>query len=152
MNGQVTIRRMEISDYTEIYELWQGIHGFGIRSLDDSREGVERFIKRNPDTSMVAVCENRIIGSILCGHDGRRACFYHVCVHESFRKQGIGQQMVKACLTALNEEKINKVNLIAFTSNEVGNRFWQGLGWSYRNDVNYYECVLNEKNVTEFRP
>lgn len=146
------IRQMKIEDYESVHALWMEIHGFGIRSMDDSKEGVERFIRRNPTTSMVAEADGRIIGSILCGHDGRRGCLYHVCVQEAYRKHGIGQKMVAACLEALKKEKINKVNLIAFQKNEVGNRFWQGLGWSYREDVNYYECVLNEENVTNFNP
>lgn len=149
--GQMAcIRRMTMEDYDEVHALWMGIHGFGIRSLDDSREGVERFLHRNPDTSMAAVVDGKIVGAILCGHDGRRGCLYHVCVKEEYRKQGIGQQMVRACLAALQEEHINKVNLIAFRTNEIGNRFWQGLGWSFREDVNYYECVLNEENVTVY--
>lgn len=146
------IRQMKIEDYDKVHNLWMEIHGFGIRSIDDSKEGVERFIRRNPTTSMVAEVEGRIVGSILCGHDGRRGCLYHVCVQENYRKHGIGQKMVAACLEELKKEKINKVNLIAFQKNEVGNRFWQGLGWSYREDVNYYECVLNEENVTTFNP
>ncbi|MBO5071216.1 MAG: GNAT family N-acetyltransferase [Roseburia sp.] len=149
---QAVIRVMTMDDYEEVYALWMSIHGFGIRSIDDSREGVERFVRRNPTTSMVAMLNGKIIGAILCGHDGRRACLYHVCVQEEYRKNGIGQQMVKACLAALKEEKVNKVNLIAFQKNEIGNRFWQKLGWSFRMDVNYYECVLNEENVTTFNP
>ncbi len=146
------IRQMKIEDYDKVHNLWMEIHGFGIRSMDDSKEGVERFIRRNPTTSMVAEIDGRIVGSILCGHDGRRGCLYHVCVQENYRKHGIGQKMVGACLEELKKEKINKVNLIAFQKNEVGNRFWQGLGWTYREDVNYYECVLNEENITTFNP
>jgi ribosomal protein S18 acetylase RimI-like enzyme len=148
----LVIRVMTMEDFDEVHALWMEIHGFGIRSVDDSKEGIERFIRRNPDTSMVAVQDGRIVGAILCGHDGRRGCLYHVCVREAYRKHGIGQKMVTACLDALRKEKINKVNLIAFQNNEVGNRFWQGMGWSFRNDVNYYECILNENNITKFNP
>ena len=148
----ITYRAMTIEDYEGVYALWMTIHGFGIRSIDDSKEGIEKFLKRNPTTSVVALDGERVIGSILCGHDGRRGCLYHVCVKESYRKHGIGQRLVQACLEALKEEHINKVNLIAFQKNEVGNRFWRGLGWTYRDDVNYYECVLNEENVTTFNP
>ena len=42
------IRQMTIEDYEGVYALWMKIHGFGIRSIDDSKEGVERFLKRNP--------------------------------------------------------------------------------------------------------
>lgn len=148
--SQFTIRAMTIDDYEEVYALWMEIRGFAMRSIDDAKEGVERFVRRNPTTSMVAVSDGKIVGAILCGHDGRRGCLYHVCVKESYRKHGIGQKMVEACLAALKEEHINKVNLIAFKNNEVGNRFWQGLGWTFREDVNYYECVLNENNKTTY--
>ena len=71
MSKEYTIRVMTLEDYDEVYALWMGIHGFGIRSIDDSKEGVERFLKRNPTTSMVAVADGKIVGAILCGHDSR---------------------------------------------------------------------------------
>ena len=70
---------MTMEDYDGVYALWMTIQGFGIRSIDDSREGVDKFLKRNPTTSVVALDGDKIVGSILCGHDGRRASFYHVC-------------------------------------------------------------------------
>ena len=146
----VTSRPMTIEDYDGVYELWMSIHGFGIRSIDDSREGVDRFIKRNPEISMVAVDEDSITGAILCGHDGRRGCFYHVCVREDYRKRGIGKQMAVECMRALQKEQINKVSLIAFKSNEVGNAFWKSVGWTFREDLNYYDFTLNDANITKF--
>ena len=68
---EIKIRPMTMKDYDEVYALWMTIKGFGIRSIDDSREGTERFLKRNPTTSMVAEVGNKIVGGILCGHDGR---------------------------------------------------------------------------------
>lgn len=147
---QYVIRVMTIEDYPGVYELWMSIHGFGIRSIDDSKEGVERFLKRNPTTSMVAVSGEKIVGAILCGHDGRRGCFYHVCVHEKYRLNGIGRAMAVRCMRALQEEKINKVSLIAFKSNEIGNHFWKDAGWTFREDLNYYDFTLNEANITKF--
>ncbi len=145
-----TIREMKLEDYDRVYELWMGIKGFGIRSIDDSREGVERFITRNPTTSIVAELEGAVVGAILCGHDGRRGCFYHVCVREDCRKHGIGKAMAVAAMKALQAEKINKVCLIAFTDNAVGNQFWKSVGWTFRNDLNYYDFTLNEENITRF--
>ena len=144
------IRKMEISDYSQVKELWMTIHGFAIRSIDDSYEGVERFLKRNPDTSVVAIEDGRIVGAILCGHDGRRGCLYHVCVHEAYRLRGIGKAMVVFCMEALKKEHINKVSLIAFTRNDVGNAFWRQIGWVRREDLNYYDFTLNEANITAF--
>ncbi|MBO5303639.1 MAG: GNAT family N-acetyltransferase [Lachnospiraceae bacterium] len=147
---QYTIREMVIEDYPKVYDLWMSIKGFGIRSIDDSKEGVERFIRRNPTTSIVAEADGKVVGAILCGHDGRRGCFYHVCVHEDYRKHGIGKEMAVAAMRALQAEQINKVCLIAFTDNEVGNHFWRKVGWTFREDLNYYDFTLNDKNITKF--
>ena len=144
------IREMMIEDYEQVFALWKTIHGFGIRSVDDSKEGIERFLKWNPGLSVVAEEEGQIIGAILCGSDGRRGCLYHVCVHRDYRRRGIGKEMVVQCMKALKELHINKVSLIAFTKNDVGNVFWKEIGWTKREDLNYYDFGLNEKNITAF--
>ena len=146
----MNVRAMTKEDYDGVKALCMTIHGFGIRSVDDSREGVERFLERNPGLSVVAEEEGSIIGAILCGHDGRRGCLYHVCVHEAHRLRGIGKAMVVHCMNALKAEKINKVSLIAFTRNDVGNAFWKQIGWTKREDLNYYDFTLNEDNITAF--
>ena len=144
------IRVMTKEDYDGVRALWMKIKGFGIRSIDDSREGVERFLRRNPTTSVVAVEDGKIVGSILCGHDGRRGCFYHVCVDEAYRMRGIGKAMVVMAMEALKEEGINKVSLIAFTKNDIGNAFWNTIGWTKREDLNYYDFTLNTNNIIAF--
>ena len=146
-----TVRTMRTEDYEGLYALWKTIRGFGMRSLDDSREGVERFLRRNPTTSVVAVDgEGAIVGGILCGDDGWRGCLYHVCVWEDWRRQGIGKAMVVHCMNALKAEQVNKVSLIAFTANDIGNAFWKCIGWTRREDLNYYDFTLNEANITAF--
>ncbi len=146
----ILIREMTIEDYDQVYALWMQISGFGIRSIDDSYEGVERFLKRNPSTSVVAVQNGRIVGSVLCGHDGRTGYFYHVCVADDYRKRGVGHRMVHYAMRALQAEGINKVSLVAFKNNTVGNEFWNNVGWTRRDDFNYYDFVLNEENITRF--
>ncbi|MCM1039643.1 MAG: GNAT family N-acetyltransferase [Roseburia sp.] len=144
------VRTMTIEDYDEVRALWMTIKGFGIRSVDDSREGVEAFLRRNPLTSVVDVEDGKIVGSILCGHDGRRGCLYHVCVAQDYRMRGIGKAMVVFCMNALKKEHVNKVSLIAFTRNDIGNAFWKQIGWTKREDLNYYDFTLNEDNITAF--
>ena len=144
------VRTMNIDDYDEVSRLWHKIKGFSIRSIDDSREGVERFLQRNPETSVVAVEDSKIVGAILCGHDGRRGCMYHVCVDPEYRMRGIGKSMVVFAMNALKKENISKVYLIAFTKNDVGNTFWRCIGWTKREDLNYYDFVLNTENIERF--
>jgi len=140
------VRIMCPEDYEDVFTLWKKIKGFAIRSMDDSKDGVTRFLTRNPNTSVVKVLDGRIVGSILCGHDGRRGCFYHVCVDPDYRMRGIGKEMVGFALEALAQEGIGKVNLIAFTDNITGNAFWKELGWTKREDLNYYDYTLNTEN------
>lgn len=147
---EYALRVMNIEDYEAVYALWNTIHGIGLRSLDDSRDGIGRFLQRNPTTSVVAECDGKIVGAILCGHDGRRGCLYHVCVHEDYRKRGIGKAMAVFCMKALQAERINKVSLIAFRRNEIGNAFWKSVGWTFRDDLNYYDFGLNDENITRF--
>ena len=148
--SDVRILPMREEDYDAVRALWLTIRGFGIRALDDSRGDVARFIRRNPTTSVVAVAEDgRVVGSILCGSDGRQGALYHVCVARAYRRRGIGTRMVGYCMERLREMGINKVALIAFANNDVGNAFWKQIGWK-RSDVNYYEFTLNADNITRF--
>ncbi|MBQ4351272.1 MAG: GNAT family N-acetyltransferase [Clostridia bacterium] len=149
MTDEVLLEPMTIGDYDEVRALWLTISGFGIRALDDSREDIDRFIRRNPTTSVVARVGGRIIGSILCGSDGRQGALYHVCVAKPWRRRGIGTMMVAYCMRELSSMGINKVSLIAFRSNDAGNAFWKNIGWT-QSDVNYYEFILNENNITQF--
>ena len=155
--SEITVRAMTPADYDGVKALWLTIEGFAIRSIDDSREGVERFLSRNPGLSVVAIentsdqsAEGSVVGAILCGHDGRRGCLYHVCVRDDHRRRGIGKAMVIHCMNALRAEHINKVSLIAFTRNDVGNAFWREIGWTKREDLNYYDFTLNEENIINY--
>ena len=147
---EVRIQPMTVEDYDDVRALWMTIRGFGIRTLDDSPADIRRFILRNPTTSVVARIGNRIVGSILCGSDGRQGALYHVCVAKEFRRRGIGTKMVGYCMQQLKLMGINKVSLIAFTANDAGNAFWKQIGWTVRTDLNYYQFVLNEENITRF--
>ncbi|MDR0963795.1 MAG: GNAT family N-acetyltransferase [Clostridium sp.] len=140
------LRPLTLSDYESLYALWARTDGFALRSVDDSKEGIARFLERNPSLSVAAVIEDEIIGAILCGHDGRQGCLYHVCVDSAHRRSGVGKAMVAYCVEALRREKISKVKLIAFTKNTSGNAFWQKLWWTKRTDLHYYDLQLNPNN------
>lgn len=139
----ITYRLMTIDDYEEAYDLWIKC-GNGLNDKDDSREGIEKYLKRNPKTSFVAVCEGKVVGVILCGHDGRRGIIQHACVSPDYRRSGIGKKLVDLALEALKAEGINKVLLVAFKKNEGGNKFWESQGFTLREDLNYRNKALSE--------
>lgn len=119
------ILEMTIDNYDEVFMLWTSIKGVGIRSIDDSKEGISKFLKKNSTTNFIAVENDKIIGSILCGHDGRRAYIYHTVVDKNYRGKGVGKPLVNAVIESLKQEKINKAALVVFSNNEIGNGFWK---------------------------
>ena len=141
------IRMMTIYDYEKVYELWTNTAGMGIRSLDDSKEGIAKFLKRNPTTNFVAIIDDTIIGVILSGNDGRRGYIYHTAVDIKHRGNGIGKSLVNRALEALAKEGINKAALVVFKNNDIGNAFWDSIGFEERVDLNYRNKSINIKNI-----
>lgn len=137
------IRPMEIADYDDLYALWVACKN-GLNNLDDSREGIEKYLLRNPKTSYVAVENGKIVGAILCGHDGRRGFIQHMSVAPAYRRRGIGRKLVDRSLSALKAEGIHKVALVAFKHNALGNAFWERMGFTLREDLNYRNFALSE--------
>ncbi|MGN0691800.1 MAG: GNAT family N-acetyltransferase [Oscillospiraceae bacterium] len=138
------IRKMTISDYEQVYALWLSCKGMGLNDLDDSKEGIERFLKRNPDTCFVSEEEGSIIGVIIAGNDGRRGYIYHTAVIPEYRGRGIGSALAERAVSALKDCGINKAALVVFERNEGGNAFWEKAGFSVREDLVYRNKVITE--------
>lgn len=138
------IRLMQIADYDAVYALWLSCAGMGLNDLDDSREGIAKFLSRNPDTCFVAEEHGKIIGVILAGNDGRRGYIYHTAVSPDERGRGLGTELVTAALTALKACGIHKVALVVFAKNETGNAFWEKQGFTLRTDLSYRNRALSE--------
>lgn len=138
------LRLMALSDYDAVYALWLSCKGMGLNDVDDSREGIEKYLKRNPETCFVAEEDGQLAGVILSGHDGRRGYIHHTAVHPLFRQMGIGKALVQAALAALKKEGISKVALVVFARNEKGNAFWEKMGFTLRTDLAYRNLALRE--------
>jgi len=146
----MTVRPMTVDDYPALVALWNACLA-SARDMDDTPEAIERFLRRNPGLSAVAVDDSReatappqVVGSILCGHDGRRGYLYHVAVDAAHRRGGVARAMLEFCLSALRAEGIRKCALIAFTSNGAGNAFWEAMGFQAREDFYYRDRGLLE--------
>jgi len=141
------LRLMNENDYDALYALWTSTEGMGLRSLDDSYDGIKKFIDRNPRTNFVYEIDKEIVAGVLCGHDGRRAYIYHALVSPACRGLGIGTQMIQACEDAMSNEGINKICLVVYENNQGGNDFWHHLGYDNRVDLNYRNKSINDKNL-----
>jgi len=130
----IRYRVFRTADYGEVYAIWKKAEGVGL-SESDSRDAIARYLRRNSGLSRVAVCEGRVIGAVLCGHDGRRGYLHHLAVARRWRRIGVGRTLVEACLERLRDEGIPKCNLFLFAGNRPGKDFWRRLGWSIRDDL-----------------
>ena len=138
------IRKMRIEDYEQVYALWLSCAGMGLNNLDDSRDGIRRFLSRNPETCFVAEDEEGIAGVILAGNDGRRGTIYHTAVSPAHRGKGIGRSLAETALEALRNLGIHKVCLVVFEKNTDGNAFWEKMGFTGRKDLVYRNRALSE--------
>jgi len=126
-----------IADYDAAMSLRKAAENIGLSSADD-RDQIGSFVKRNPGLSKVLVDEGGLVGTILCGHDGRRGYLYHLCVDRKYRRRGAGTALVDACLWDLRKQGIRKCHLFVFDANEVGKEFWKASGWQLRRDINVF--------------
>ena len=138
------IRMLTMDDYDALYALWLNCEGMGLNDIDDSREGIARYLARNPVTCFAAEENGVLIGAIMSGHDGRRGTICHTAVHPDHRGKGAGRQLVEHALAALKNEGITKVNLVVFSRNKNGNAFWEKMGFIARNDLVYRNRALAE--------
>ena len=145
----MNIRKMTIGDYERVYALWMSTPNMGLNNLDDSSDGIAKYLDRNPNTCFVAERGGDIIGVILSGHDGRRGFIYHTAVAGSEQKRGVGAAMVQAAMTALDGEGINKVALVAYARNVEGDAFWEKQGFITRPDLIYRNKTITEMQVID---
>lgn len=131
------IRRMIINDYEAVYSLWLSCKNMGLNNIDDSKEGINRFLNRNPDTCFVAEESSTIIGVIIVGNDGRRGYIYHTVVSPNFRNKGVATDLLGTALDSLKKIGIVKVALVVFDKNDVGNDFWENQEFTSRQDLVY---------------
>ncbi|HOB09566.1 MAG: GNAT family N-acetyltransferase [Limnochordia bacterium] len=140
-NANVTILEMQPSDYHDMYELWRSTPGIGLSNAD-TKENLEKFLDRNKGLSFVCKHEDRLIGTVLCGHDGRRGYIYHAAVAEAYRGKGIGRSLIEKSLEKLKAEGINKCHLFVIADNTSGHHFWTSVGWYKRDDILVYSKDL----------
>ena len=152
LNVEVILKRMDKTDmeiipfvldrYEEVYSLWMSCKNMGFNNVDDSYEGIGKLVLKNPETCFLALEDEKVIGTVLAGNDGRRGYVYHLCVAEKYRRQGVAGRLVDAMLDGMRKEGISKVALVMFSYNEDANAFYEKIGFTKRNDLIYRNIAL----------
>ena len=132
--GDVEIVPLRIEDYDDAVGLWHAVEGLQLRTVD-SRDGIARYLERNPGCSFAARVRGVLVGTALCGHDGRRGYLHHLAVAPEHRRHGIGTALVESCLDALERRDIAKCLAFVIADNESGLSFWARAGWERRRDL-----------------
>ncbi|MCX7710523.1 MAG: GNAT family N-acetyltransferase [Clostridia bacterium] len=146
LTTNAVIREMKIEDYEQAISFWKSIEGMGLSDAD-SRENIAGFLNRNQGLSFVCEENGTLIGTLLCGHDGRRAFLYHLAVEPACRKRGIAGELIKRCFQRLEEEKIHKCHLFVFRNNDLGSSFWEGSGWQKREDLYVFSKTVEQEEL-----
>ena len=139
----IEIKEFSMLDYKEAKDFWASMPEVGLDDAD-SISSMELFLKRNPELSFVARLDGKLIGAVLCGHDGRRGYLHHLATHPDFRSKGIGKRLLNTCLSALDRQGISRCNIFIFSNNEKGKGFWKKVGWT-----TYYGLELMYTNVEQ---
>lgn len=119
-------------DHAAALALWNAAPG--VRA-SESAEEFARILARNPKLSVGAHLAGRLIGAVLCCHDGRRGYLYHLAVEPAYRQLGIAKAMVDRCLSKLASEGIARCSIHLLVDNNDGAAFWRRTGWRERTDL-----------------
>jgi len=138
MTDEIIIRELRSEDLEDALNLWKISFAAGFSSSFDKRDVLERYLIRNPGLSTAAfVKDNRLIGALLCGHDGRRGSIYHTAVYPDYRGMNIGRKMEARALEKLRDEGITTGFLFINVKNPGSKEFWETIGWSVAEEVRY---------------
>lgn len=125
---EIETREFRIEDYEMAVDLWNRSEGLDVAEGDD-RETIRAFLDRNPGLSRIATNGSKIIGAVLCGHDGRRGYIYHLAVDPAFQGRGVARCLIDECVSGLKRAGLQRVNILVATDNPRGLEFWRRCGW-----------------------
>ncbi len=126
-------------------ELWSRTPGVGLSAADGDAP-LGEYLLRNPGLSHVVELDGAVVGTILCGHDGRRGLIHHLVVSAGLRRRGYGRLLLATGLHGLRAAGIDKVHVLVFRSNAIGHGFWSGIGAQERVELSLFSLSTENQH------
>jgi ribosomal protein S18 acetylase RimI-like enzyme len=132
----VSVREFSFpADYPEAIRLWQSM-GPGVRvGVSDSEAEIKKKLARDPDLFLVAEAENRLVGTVIGGFDGRRGLVYHLAIAPLSRRKGIASLLMQEVENRLRSKGCLRCYLLVRPDNLDAQRYYQKAGWTVLDDV-----------------
>lgn len=129
----ISIRPCRPEDCPAVLELW---HRAGATpSITDTLRDVARVLSEPAAALLVAVYDDRIVGSVIGGWDGWRGNIYRLAVLPELRRRGIAKALVQAVETLLAKRGAVRISVLIEHEHPWAAGFWDSLSdIGYRRD------------------
>lgn len=113
--------------YTDAVALW---HEAGLtRPWNDAHQDLRRAMRGTESTVLALLDGQRLVGTVMVGHDGHRGWIYYMAVRAEERGRGHGQRLLQACEQWVAARGVPKVQLMVRAGNDVVASFYERLGY-----------------------
>lgn len=125
------IREFDLErDYAAALALWQSAGpGIGV-GRSDTRAELARKVAHDPDLCLVAEADDRLVGTVLGGFDGRRGLIYHLAVAPEARRRGLGRALMAEVERRLAAKGCRRSYLLVRHGNADALQFYTAQGWA----------------------
>ena len=127
------IRDFRIEDYPVVRELWQAA-SLELRPGDEI-EDIKLKLQRDPDLFLIAEQDNRIVGSVIGGWDGRRGWIYHLAVSPNYQRKKIGSGLIEELEKRLVAKGARMINTQIHKLNTKSSTFFKAMGYDERSHL-----------------
>jgi ribosomal protein S18 acetylase RimI-like enzyme len=126
------IRRGTQADTSSVLDLW--LAADTVPTATDSETGLAHLLRHDPDALLLAVADERIVGSLIASWDGWRGSFYRLAVHPDWRRQGLATDLVRAGEDRLRELGAVRLTAIVADGESGAAELWTAAGYERQND------------------